>query len=184
IAPHRFDIDAKGDVGPVPFPAAQRQGQEPGALQLMLRALLAERCKLTVHDETKEMPIYALVLARSDGRLGPDLHRSETDCAAVAAAARGRVPAPPPGPPQPGERLPCGIRIGPGTMTIGGTSLAQFANSLSMFVGRIVTDRTGLTGNFDLNLAWTPDQAGQRPPGAPALPPIHPNGPPIFTHVT
>jgi uncharacterized protein (TIGR03435 family) len=180
LASDRFDIVAKGDADfGGPFAAAQRQG--PGPLQLMLRALLAERFKLTVHDETKDLPIYALVLARSDGRFGKDLHRSETDCAAVASAARGRGPVPPPGPPQPGERMPCGIRIGPGTMTIGGVPLSQFANSLSMFVGRVVTDRTGLTGNFDINLTWTPDQGGPRPPGAPDLPPVDPNGPSIFT---
>jgi uncharacterized protein (TIGR03435 family) len=46
----------------------------------------------------------------------------------------------------------------------------------------VVVDQTGLAGNFDVDLTWTPDQL--RPPspvGAPALPPIDPNGPSIFT---
>ena len=77
----------------------------------------------------------------------------------------------------------CGIRIAPGNMSVGGSTLAQFANSLSMFVGRIVVDHTGLTDNFDFNLTWTPDQMPQRPPGAPEPPPIDPNGPSIFTAV-
>src|SRR5207247_10831374 len=98
-------------------------------------------------------------------------------------AGRGRGPLPPPpGPPQPGERVPCGIRIGPGNMAVGGATLAQFANALGMFVGRIVQDKTGLTGNYDFNLTWTPDQMPQRPPGAPDLP-IDPNGPSISTAV-
>lgn len=196
ISSDRFDIVAKIEASvqdeiaaagpPVP-------GQGPSKLQLMLRTLLAERFKLAVHTETKDQPIYALVLARSDGRLGPQLKKSEADCAAVMAAARGRGPGrgmPPPGPPQPGEAMPCGIRIGMGNMTVGGSPLAQFANSLGMFTGRVVIDRTGLAGNYDFNLTWTPDQMPQRPPGAPVDQPIRangvdidPNGPSIFTAV-
>jgi uncharacterized protein (TIGR03435 family) len=192
LASDRFDIVAKIEAGaqdampagpPVP-------GQGPTLLQLMLRSLLAERFKLAVHTETKEQPIYALVMARSAGRLGPELKKSETDCAALMAA-RGRGPGrgitPPP---QPGERMQCGIRIGPGNMSVGGMTLAQFANSLGMFVGRVVLDRTGLTGSYDFNLTWTPDQMPQRGPGTGADQPgringveIDPNGPSIFTAV-
>ena len=66
-------------------------------------------------------------------------------------------------------------------MAVGGASLAQVANSLGIFVGRVVVDRTGLAGNYDINLTWTPDQMPQRPPGAPEPPPADPNGPSIFT---
>jgi uncharacterized protein (TIGR03435 family) len=182
-----FDIVAKIEAGaqdsmpggpPVP-------GQGPNPLQLMIRSLLAERFKLVVHEETKDQPIYALVVARSDGRLGPQLKKSETDCAALMAAARGRGPGrglPPPGPLQPGEAIPCGIRIGPGNMAVGGSTLAQFANSLGMFVGRVVLDKTGLTGPYDFSLTWTPDQMPNRPPGAPEIA-VDPNGPSIFTAV-
>ncbi|PYR48456.1 MAG: hypothetical protein DMF95_14320 [Acidobacteria bacterium] len=155
---------------------------------MMIRALLAERFKLTVHNETRDLPIYALVTARSDGRLGPDLHRSETDCAAQMAAARGRGA--PAAPPQSGAPMPCGIRIGMGNIAVGGATLSQVASNLSMFVGRVVQDRTGLTGAFDVNLTWTPDQMPQRAPGTPADQPlrvngvdIDPNGPSIFTAV-
>ena len=66
--------------------------------------------------------------------------------------------------------------------------MAQFAAVLSGRVQRVVADRTGLTGTFDIDLTWTPDQipqglAGPPPPGAPPLPPIDPNGPSIFTAV-
>jgi len=185
-----FDIVAKipDSFRDLP-PATPLSG--PGPLQLMIRSLLAERFKLVVHTETKEQTIYGLVMARSDGRFGPQLKKSETDCAAMMAAARGRGPAmPPPGPPQPGDKMPCGIRIGPGNMVVGGATLAQFANTLGMFVGRIVQDRTGLTGNYDINLMWTPDQMPPRAPGTPADQPIRvngididPNGPSIFTAV-
>lgn len=87
------------------------------------------------------------------------MHKSDVDCNAVFTAARGRggMP-PPPGPPQAGERPSCGIRIGMGNLAMGGTPLAMFANSLAMFVGRTVQDKTGLTGNYDVSLTWTPDQ--------------------------
>src|SRR4051794_30239391 len=151
IASDRFDIVAKAEDGtPQETPTLDRVG--PTRTQLMIRALLAERFQLGVHDETRELPIYALVVARSDGRLGPDLHKSEVDCNAMFAAGRGRggMP-PPPGPPQPGERLPCGIRIGMGNMAIGGAPLSQIANAMANFLGRTVIDKTGLAGNYDAN---------------------------------
>jgi bla regulator protein blaR1 len=189
MASDHFDINAKvPDEFRAMAPPAPGSG--PGPLQLMIRALLADRFKLVVHNETKDSPIYALILARSDGKLGPGLKKSDTDCAAMFAAGRARGGAmPPPGPPQPGEPMPCGIRIGPGNMAVGGASLSQVANSLGMFAGRIVLDRTGLTGNFDFSLTWTPDQMPQRPPGAPEGPPqfngvaVDPNGPSLFTAV-
>jgi uncharacterized protein (TIGR03435 family) len=72
-----------------------------------------------------------------------------------------------------------------GNMTAGGVTPAQLANSLGMFAGRIVQDRTGLTGTYDINLTWTPEQMPQgAPPGEPARVngvDIDPNGPSIFT---
>ncbi len=177
-----FDIVAKAEDGAPPeTPSLDRTA--PTRTQLMIRALLAERFQLVVHTESRELPIYALVLARSDGKLGPDLHKSDVDCAALFAAGRGRGPLPPPGPPPAGERMPCGIRIGMGNMAIGSAPLSQIANAMANFLGRTVLDKTGLTGNYDANLTWTPDQMPQRPPGAPELPPLDPNGPSIFTAV-
>jgi uncharacterized protein (TIGR03435 family) len=177
IASERFDIIAKavGDVPPRP------PWGPPGPLQLMLQTLLGERFKLSVHRETRELPVYELVLARPDGKLGPQLQPSTVDCAAVAAA-RGRGGAPSPAPPSPGER-PCGIRMMGGRLAAGGFPLSQLAITLSQFVQRVVLDRTRLTGNFDFDLTFTPDQLpqGPPPPGAPPLPPIDPNGPSIFT---
>lgn len=177
-----FDIVAKAEEGtPVEAPNPNRTG--PSQIQLMIRALLAERFQLVAHNETRELPIYALVLARSDGKLGPELRKSEVDCAAMFAA-RGRAGMPPPpGPPQPGERMPCGFRIGMGNMSVGGAPLSQLANAMGNFLGRTVLDKTGLTGNYDANLTWTPDQMPQRPAGAPEPPPVDPNGPSIFTAV-
>jgi len=178
----RFDIVAKADGDPKPGPNGP-----PPEMFLMMRALLAERFQLMVHSETKEMAIYMLVMAKSDGQAGSQLHAASVDCAALMAAARARGGQPPP-PPQPGERPQCGIRLFPGNMVAGGMPLAQLANTLSSLpaVNRVVVDKTGLTGNFDWDLKWTPDQmppAAEALPGAPPLPAIDPNGPSLFTAV-
>ncbi len=85
IESDRFDIVAKAAGDPQPGPNGA-----PPEMFLMLRNLLAERFQLTVHRDTKEAPIYALVMARGDGKLGPQMHASATDCAAVMSAMRGR----------------------------------------------------------------------------------------------
>jgi uncharacterized protein (TIGR03435 family) len=190
IAADHFDINAKMPEGYQPTPGPPNPAAGPTPIQLMMRALLADRFKLAVHNETKDSSIYALVVARSDGKLGPQIKKSETDCEAMMAAARGRgrgAMPPPPAPPQPGESIPCGMRIGPGTMAMGGFPLSNFAQSLGMFAGRIVLDRTGLTGNYDITLTWTPDQmprpAGDGPPPQINGVAVDPNGPSLFTAV-
>jgi uncharacterized protein (TIGR03435 family) len=176
----RFDIVAKAEGDPQPGPNGP-----PPEMFLMIRSLLVERFQLDVHREGREMPIFALLLARSDGKLGPQLHPSSTDCAALMASMRARGG--PPAPPPPGERLPCGMRMFPGNLSGGGSTMAQLTNVLARFVNRTVVDRTGLAGAFDLDLQWTPDQMpqgrGDPPPGLPPLPAIDPNGPSIFTAV-
>jgi bla regulator protein blaR1 len=172
----RFDVVAKapGDIQPGP----------DGPLPLMVRTLLKERFGLVVHTETRDLPVYALVMARSDRKTGSQLKPAAVDCAAIMARGRGGQP---PLPPQPGERPPCGIRLTPGDMAGGGMSIAQFAFAVARYVNRPVLNKTELAGNFDFDLRWTPEQmppAGPPgPPGAPAPPAIDPNGPSIFTAV-
>jgi uncharacterized protein (TIGR03435 family) len=177
----RFDIVAKADRELTPGPP------QPGVTppqQLMLRALLAERFKLAVHNETRELPVYALVLARSDKTLGPKMKVSTTDCAALMAG-RGRASGPPPGPPDPTQPMQCGMRMGPGILSAGSMTIAQLINSLTGPAQRIIVDRTGLTERYDAEMTYTPDQmpSGPPPPGAPVpnFPAVDPNGPSLFT---
>src|SRR5688572_14064531 len=96
----RWDILAKP-----PADAPQREEQ----MQLRLRSLLEDRFKLDARREVREMPIYALVVARSDRQLGPQMKRSGDECAAAARArAAGEAAAPLP----PGGF--CGTRTGNG----------------------------------------------------------------------
>ena len=173
----RFDIVAKGNP------------DQTDQMRLMLRALLADRFQLGVRTEARDLPIYALVVARKDGKLGPKITPSTVDCKALDDAKEkpqlGKV-VDKAG--KSGDAPGCGIRIGggQGTMVVGGASLAQVASSLSPWVGRLVVDRTGLAGNFDLTLSWTPDRVPQgldKKVAAGGLAPADPNGPSIFTAV-
>jgi len=152
---------------------------------VMVRGLLAERFKLAVHKETRELPAYELVVARRDGKLGPQLRPSDVDCAALMAAGRARADGPPALPPI-GQRVPCSMRLFPGNFTGGSMRMAQLAAALGRIpsINRTVVDKTGLTGTFDFDLSFTPEQMPSEnlmPPGAPPLPPIDPNGPSLFT---
>src|SRR5918993_3019681 len=174
----RFDIVAKaeGDIAPAP------PGSPAGPLSFMLQDLLEERFKLRAHRETREMPIYALTLARSDRKLGAGLRPSTIDCAAMRG--RGARMGLPPGAPPAGERPQCGMRMAPNQVIAGGVPLAQLLPVLSQLTQRVVIDRTGLEGNFDIDLTFTPDRMpqGPPPPGV-QIPSFDPNGPSLFTAV-
>ena len=147
---------------------------------MMLRTLLADRFKLVMHKETKELPIFELVLARQDGKLGPQLRPAAVDCAArEAAARRGTPPQASSGPPGPGS---CGTTMNPVSVRGGGTTLAMLASLLEGPAQRLVIDRTELTGNWDLEVNYTPDRS-QVPPGVELPSSIDPNGPSLFTAI-
>jgi bla regulator protein BlaR1 len=170
----RYDINATGNHKP-------KQDEIP----LMIQSLLADRFQLKIHHETKELPIYALVLANKDGRLGPQLTESkEGSCSAFD-------PTNPPPASEPGKPpvMGCGgMFMGPDRVNGVANPISQLAPLLARMLGRTVVDKTGLTGKFDVKLQWTPDQAqlqamappGGLPPGMPA-PQFDPNGPSIFT---
>lgn len=161
LASDRFDVAAKAD-GDVPLDQKR----------LMLRALLAERFKLTVHTETRELPIYALVMARSDGRPGVQLRRTAAVCAREAPAPDdwARIG-------HPSAARPCGFfGFAPGTdfprgrggLAFRGLTLAMFAKRLMPIVRRTVTDQTGLTGYFDADFDFLAELPPPPPP--PGLP--------------
>jgi len=177
----RFDIVAKleGDAPFVPMSSA-----EPDPLMLAMRSLLVDRFKLAVHWETQELPIYALVVARSDRKLGPNIRPAAVDCAAItagvpAAAKEGRVTNP-----NTADHVACGMRNTAGRFQFGGNPLSVFANGLANQVARTVVDRTGLTGNWDFEFTFTPERFRQaRSTGVDAPPSVDPDGPSLFTAI-
>ena len=180
----RFDINAISEDVPVqPTPPGT-----PNRMQLLVRSLLKERFALKTHNETRELPLSYLVMARDDRKLGERLRPSTIDCRALMAerakAAKEGAPPVPPAPPKPGEVPPCGMRGGLGQITAGSTALSNFAQMLGSMLNRPIYDRTNLTGNFDIQLDYTPDQMPQIPPGV-TLPPgltlPSPDGPSLNT---
>jgi uncharacterized protein (TIGR03435 family) len=162
-----------------PAPVAPGTGTDP--MQLALRDLLADRFKLKVHRETREMDIFALVMAKPGGLPGPNLKLSTADCAAQAATARRGGPPPgPPGPPAPGAPF-CGIFGGPGRLRFGGLPASQMAQAFSGQSGRMVVDRTGLPGSWDFELSFAVE--GRGGPGGPDVPAPDPNAPSFFTAI-
>jgi uncharacterized protein (TIGR03435 family) len=169
ITADKFDILAKAEGDPKPGPGDPLG--PPPIIFLMLRSLLAERFKVAVHNETRDLPIYAIVMAKSDGSLGPQLRAPAIDCSTYDFR---NAPAPPPG------GFCGGIRGGPGTMMGKGATMRQLALNLSPRLGRVVLDRTGLSGSFDLDLAWTP--VGPADASANGVPTASADaGPSIFT---
>lgn len=152
VSTERWDIEAKTS-GTVP---PQSSGQAPSDL-LMLRALLEDRFQLVTRREIQNTSVYALVADRNDARLGPQIRRPLDDfCARMRAAASAAAAAPPADNPR-----ECGLR-GDGlggnaaTFRARGVLLSDFARTLSGQVQRMVIDRTGLTGEWDFDLAFTP----------------------------
>jgi uncharacterized protein (TIGR03435 family) len=163
----RFDVDAR--------PGGNPSSQDA---HLMLRTLLADRFKLALHSETRELPIYNLVPFRRDGKLGDRLHPSNIDCAALRGAGATANPASSAGAP------PCIMNFGRGSLSAKAMSMSQLANmGLARAVNRPVVDRTGLQGAYDWTLEWTPNQSAQSQLSAGAPTPTDPDRPSIFTAV-
>jgi uncharacterized protein (TIGR03435 family) len=131
----RFDVVAKANA-----PFTTDEGR------LMLRALLAERFGVLTHNESREMAVFVMRLVRRDGGLASGLRASVEDCTTLAAAQ---------------ARLPCGldVQLAAGVVTGRGVSIPQLARNLMNAVGRVVVDETGLSGAYDLELRFAPEQA-------------------------
>lgn len=163
LGTERFDIMARPDRGPAAGEedfAKMSDAQRKTAREQIserLRALLADRFQLTVHAETKEQPIYALVVAKNGAKLQ---ETKETGSQQSMMTNRGRSD---------GHAVPVGM-------------LAQV---LSGVLGRPVVDKTGLTAKYDFVLEWTPDMpADARAQGfgdGITTPAPAPGGPTIFT---
>lgn len=131
----RFDV-----AGRTAAPATRDE------ISAMVRSLLADRFKLRTHRETREMPVYALVAAAADKRLGPGLNVSTAETR---------------------------TRISPTSISAVSMTMTRLALTLSGIVGRVVTNDTGLQGAYDLELTFAPE--GPLPPAAPPADPDAPS---------
>ena len=150
----RLDVIANAVAGRGSATAEQRRN--------MTRAMLTERFKLQWHRGTREVPVYDLVHARKDRRLGKGLQRSETDCDKVMAQRRADAetarltgqPYQPVVTPSSGPLPPCGIREG--IRTEAEIPIVVLPVILRGMAGRPVVDKTGLTGSYHLRLTAVP----------------------------
>jgi uncharacterized protein (TIGR03435 family) len=127
-----------------------------GPLQRMMQALLEERFQLQLRVDSRPAARYRVVRADPRGALGPNLRESRLDCTAIRAArVRGEPPALPPG--YVGVSPLCGLHgrvdnVQGGHLAATGMSMPDIVDYLSRSQRGPVTDETGLTGVFDLEV--------------------------------
>ncbi len=122
-------------------------------LRLMVQALLADRFGLKVHIETRELPVFDLVVDKAGSKLHPAAPLPAAPSATDAPASSSSTPA------KPREGSSTNTSRDHGTMTATSQTLANLAAMLGRqpeLDGRIVIDKTGLTGKYDWTLEWHP----------------------------
>jgi uncharacterized protein (TIGR03435 family) len=140
----------------------------PAMARRMLKNLLQDRFALKARTETREMDVHALVLARSDGQLGPRLRRTSPECAEAALAARTRTleesKKPAALPPGCARESMGSDRAGGAIYSFGAVALDRLVTRISFVIGgRPVVDRTGLTGLFDIQLEFASETRQLQP---------------------
>jgi uncharacterized protein (TIGR03435 family) len=160
-----YDINAKPEIPP-----------KPDQMMVMIQSLLAERFQLVMRRDTREMPVYALVVAKNGPKL-KDVNESDPDIVDLSkrpdlAGAGGRAQF---------------TIVRRGRLMAQGSNMTSLANQLSNFLGRTVLDKTELTRTYDVKLEWVPDEyqaamfgAMGVPEGFGAPPPDW-HGPTLFT---
>jgi len=126
-----YDIDARAEANAIPANVTGKPLWDK--TRLMLRTLLADRFKLSMHRDTKEMSIYELVVAKN----GPKLKSVSPDCAANISACHS-------------------FSGNPRRLTGTGIDMSDLAEELTFPGDRIVRDKTGISGLFDVVLQWNP----------------------------
>jgi len=118
--------------------------------------MLADRFKLTAHTEMRDRPVYLLMPARADRRLGPSMTPATIDCSGDGDPGARRREA--------GQNV-CGLRTttgrNGGTVSGGGLTMERIASTLANYgAERSVIDRTGIAGIFDFQLQWVNQPTG------------------------
>jgi len=168
ISSAAYDIDVKVEGGSANAQETDPRLRQP-EIRNQLQALLADRFKLVLHHESKELPSYVLVVGENGSKLQPSKYADYPDTAK--------------GPDGKGIHRMMMQQSGGGPVRAVGaqkTSLAEFTKILSMQLGKNVVDKTGLTGQYDFNLQWSEAAAnsdGASKDAAPA------SGPSLFDAV-
>jgi uncharacterized protein (TIGR03435 family) len=130
----RYDIDATIAPSFVAEFAEMKGAERTAAVRTMMRGLLEKRFHLVLATEPRELPAYALVVAKGGAKLTP------------TTAESGAAPI---------------LKMDSSRMVSEAVSMRDLAEGLTKHAelgGRVVVDRTGLTGRYDVALAWTPNE--------------------------
>ena len=142
-----YNIEAKMDSSAADEMRDMSEDQRRPVRQHMLQALLADRFKLTLHREIKDLPSYALVIAKNRLKL-----RKAKPGDSYADGIKGI------------DGLPAGphnmVLRGRGEFRAQAQPVSALARALSLALGRPVVDKTWLTGEYDIKLQWTPESQG------------------------
>jgi uncharacterized protein (TIGR03435 family) len=153
----RWDIDARVAPEDIAALAKMTYHERMG----MFQEILIERFGMKAHHETRDLPVYALVVAKGGPKMTPSTLRPD-DSAGI--------------PGEPGLLTPSrGEETGRGTM------MEFLARDLSEELGRKVVDSTGLKGRYDFTLTWTPEESAGAMAGSSASGAAQ--GPSLFTAV-
>jgi uncharacterized protein (TIGR03435 family) len=149
VGSQRYDITAKSDEAVTQELQKGTFDERTPKFRAIIQSLLKDRFSLTLHHETKELPVFALVVAKN----GPKFEEAKTD-----------------------DTYPNGIKdmygrghggvmhMGIGELTLQGFPIWTLVQQLSgqpELVGRVVLDQTGLKDDYDLTLKWTPQVAAR-----------------------
>jgi uncharacterized protein (TIGR03435 family) len=142
-----YDIDAKiAESDAAAFHRLLPMQRNP-----MLQSVLTSRFHMVSHFETRQLPAYALVIAKSNKKTGPKLTEIQP----------GLLPS--------GLKDPGGINMSRTEITAAGADMPTLLHVLQLQVGRPVIDRTGLTGHYNFVLKWTSDQDSASPDAGPSI---------------
>lgn len=140
-----FDIDAKSSADVDQQMKALPSEDAAQQKRQMVRMLLKDRLAFSSHEETRSLPVYELVLVKSGAKFkASEVHGTTIDRRRSALRVQGSD-----------------------------DTLALLTRELAQILGRVVINKTGLTGRYDLTLRWTPDDAptsslnGSSDPNAP-----------------
>jgi len=157
-----FDIEARMDAKTIAALKAMPKEQADEQRRQMMQAMLADRFKLKAHLETKEVPIYSLVIAKGGFKL-KDADPNNTYPDGIKGFD--------------GVARPGMMSMSHRKLTAQAVQMSGLANNLTMQVHRLVVDNTGLKGKYDFTLQWAPDDmSGGHEDGAPTD-----SGPSIYT---
>jgi len=172
MASEKFSIDAKMESSVADELNKLSVDERDSARQRMLQALLADRFKLTVRTESKELPVYELVIGKSGLKI-QEAKPGDTYADGIKGGS--------------GKGLGGDLMVGfgsTGNVKAQGIEIGTFAQGLSRYLKRPVVDKTGLTGRYDFTLYYAPEARAQAPSGSAAdSAAVDPTGPSLFTAV-